>query len=92
LSKSYWLNYHYMLPWDWKNDEFGTYEKGFITFIIKMWYELGLINQMKTTTSNDVREALYKVATSMMTMDEALAEIKQNAEEAAYKEKLLYRH
>jgi len=81
-----------MLPWDWKNDEFGTYEKGFITFIIKMWYELGLINQMKTTTSNDVREALYKVATSMMTMDEALAEIKQNAEEAAYKEKLLYRH
>jgi len=81
-----------MLPWDWKNDEFGTYETGFITFIIKMWYELGLINQMKTATSNDVREALYKIATSMMTMDEALAEIKQNAEKTAYKEKLLYRH
>ncbi|TGZ53154.1 acyl-CoA Delta-9 desaturase-like [Temnothorax longispinosus] len=92
LSKSYWLNYHYVIPWDWKNDEFGTYETGFITFVVKMWRELGLINQLKTATSDDVREALYKIATSKMTLNEALAEIKENAEEAAYKEKLIYRH
>jgi len=81
-----------MVPWDWRNDEFGTYEKGFITFIIKMWRELGLINQLKTATSNDVREALYKVATSKMTMNEALAEVKEHAEDVAYKQKLIYRH
>jgi len=92
LSKSYWLNYHYMLPWDWKNDEFGMYETGFITFIVKMWRELGLINEMTTATTNDVREALYKIAASKMTENEALAEIKENAKEAAYKEKLVYRH
>lgn len=81
-----------MLPWDWKNDEFGPYEMGFMTFIIKLWRELGLINEMKTATCDDIREALYQVAASKMTMDEALAEIKKNAEETAKKEKLIYRH
>ncbi|XP_011637431.1 acyl-CoA Delta(11) desaturase [Pogonomyrmex barbatus] len=92
LSKSYWLNYHYLLPWDWKSDEFGTYETGFNTFIVKMWRELDFINEMKTATSDDVREALYKIATSKMTMKEALEEIKANSEEVAYKEKLIFRH
>ncbi|GAB1864918.1 Acyl-CoA Delta(11) desaturase [Camponotus japonicus] len=92
LSKSYWLNYHYQLPWDWKNDEFGTYERGFNTFIIKMWRELGLINEMKTTTSNEVRDVLCKVAMSEMTLKEALDELKRNAEAAAYKEKLMFHH
>ncbi|XP_012529365.1 acyl-CoA Delta(11) desaturase [Monomorium pharaonis] len=92
LSKSYWMNYHYMIPWDWKSGEFGNYERGFITFIIKMFYELGFINQMKTATCNDVREALYKVATSEMTMDEALSKVKESAEDAALRDKLMYRH
>ncbi|XP_012062686.1 PREDICTED: acyl-CoA Delta(11) desaturase [Atta cephalotes] len=92
LSKSYWLNYHYMLPWDWKSEEFGSYERGLISFILKMWYELGFINQLKTTTCDDIREALYKVVSSEMTLDEALAEVKQNAEENAYREMLKYHH
>ncbi|XP_011165662.3 acyl-CoA Delta(11) desaturase [Solenopsis invicta] len=92
LSKSYWMNYHYLLPWDWKSDEFGTYGRGFVTLVIKMLYEFGFINQMKTATCNDVREALYKVAISEKTMNEALEEVKKNAEEAAYRQKLKYRH
>lgn len=92
LSKSYWLNYHYILPWDWKNDEFGTYEMGFITFIIKICVELKLIDQLKTATCDDVREALYKIAILDMTMDEALAEVKEKAEETAIKEKLCFHH
>lgn len=92
LLKSYWLNYHYQLPWDWKNDEFGTYERGFNTFIVKMWRELGLINEMKTTSSKEVRDALCKIAMSEMTLKEALDELKTNAEAAAYKEKLIFHH
>jgi len=92
LSKSYWLNYHYVLPWDWKNDEFGPYETGFATFIVKMWRELGFINQMKTATNDDVRNALCKIATSETTLKEALAEIQKNAEEIAYREKLIFHH
>ncbi|CAL1689307.1 unnamed protein product [Lasius platythorax] len=92
LSKSYWLNYHYVLPWDWKNDEFGTYETGFATFIVKMWRELGFINEMKTATTDDVRNALCKIATSETTLKEALAEIQKNAEAIAYREKLMFHH
>lgn len=81
-----------MIPWDWKSDEFGTYETGFNTFIVKIWRELGFVDQMKTSSNEDVQEALYKVATSKMTMNAALEKIKQNAEEAAFKEKLKYHH
>jgi len=81
-----------MLPWDWKSEEFGSYERGLTSFILKMWYELGFINQLKTTTCDDIREALYKVASSEMTLDEALMEVKQNAKEIAYREMLKYHH
>lgn len=92
LSKSYWLNYHYMIPWDWKSDEFGTYKTGFATFIVKMWRELGFINEMKTATSKDVQDALCKIATSETTLKEALTEIQKNAEAVAYKKKLMFHH
>lgn len=92
VNKSYWLNYHYIIPWDYKNDEFGTYNRGFATFIIKMWRELDLINELKTNTTEDVREALYKIATEEMTLKEALRELKKKADEAALKKKLTYHH
>ncbi|XP_029664649.1 acyl-CoA Delta(11) desaturase [Formica exsecta] len=92
VSKSYWLNYHYILAWDFKSDEFGNYNTGFVTFIVKMWHELGFINEMKTATSNDVRDALCKMATSETTLKEALAEMQTNAEAVAYKQKLMYHH
>lgn len=92
ISKSYWLNYHYLVPWDWKSDEFGKYETGFVTFIIKIWRELGLIQKMKTTNSEDVREALYKIASSKATINEALTELEEHATEQAHKEALIYHH
>lgn len=57
-----------------------------------MWRELGLINEMKTTSSKEVRDALCKIAMSEMTLKEALDELKTNAEAAAYKEKLIFHH
>lgn len=60
--------------------------------MIKMWRELGLVNEMKTTTSNDVRDALCKIATSEMTLKEALDELKRTAQETAYREKLMFHH
>lgn len=57
-----------------------------------MWRELDLISEMKTATSDDVREALYKIASEKLTMNEALSEMKNKAEEAAWKEKLTYHH
>lgn len=57
-----------------------------------MWHELGLINEMKTVTNEDVRNALCKVAMSETTLKEALAEIHENAKTTAYREKLMFHH
>ncbi|XP_070159131.1 acyl-CoA Delta-9 desaturase [Polyergus mexicanus] len=92
VSKSYWLNYHYLVAWDFKNDEFGNYNAGFATFIVKMLRELGCINEMTTTTSKDVRDALCKMATSETTLKRAMTEMQKNAEAVAYKQKLMYHH
>lgn len=80
------------MPWDWKNDEFGPYESGYNTFILKMWYELGMVNEMKTTSSEDVREGLYKVATSEKTLNEVLDEMKEKAIDGAQRQKLMFHH
>lgn len=57
-----------------------------------MWRELGFVNEMKTTNSKDVRDALCKVAMLEMTLKEALDELKRNAEATAYREKLMFHH
>ena len=31
VTKSYWPQYHYLMPWDYKSGEFGTYGKLFQT-------------------------------------------------------------
>lgn len=92
MRKSYWLNYHYLLPWDWKSGEFGSYDSGYGTFVLKVLYELGLIDCMRTTSSEDIRQALYKATTSKITMAQALEEIKDKAQADAIKQTLCYHH
>lgn len=92
IWKSYWLNYHYIIPWDWKSDEFGHYEKGFVTFMLKMWYELGLVSEQTTVSSKKIQEILYKITMSEITMNEALDILKKDAVENAIMEKLICHH
>ncbi|XP_058810675.1 acyl-CoA Delta-9 desaturase isoform X2 [Phymastichus coffea] len=92
LSKSYWPNYHYMLPWDYKCGEFGTYDRGCSTFFIKIWENLGLVDSLKTASSDAIREALYKAASKKCDIAESLESVRKIAEEEAAKAKLRYRH
>ncbi|XP_020286514.1 acyl-CoA Delta(11) desaturase-like [Pseudomyrmex gracilis] len=92
ISKSYWLNYHYLVSWDWKTDELGCYENGFATFFLKIFRELGFVDQMKTNSSEDVRKILWKITNNEKTMKEALDELKQIAEETAHRERLVFHH
>ncbi|XP_032666234.1 acyl-CoA Delta(11) desaturase-like [Odontomachus brunneus] len=91
LSKSYWANYHYIIPYDWKSNEFGLYENGFTTFIFKIWYEMGLIDGMKTVNTEDVRETLEKIAISKVSIKNAFDELKEKSEINACKQRLIYR-
>ncbi|XP_012276448.1 acyl-CoA Delta(11) desaturase [Orussus abietinus] len=85
VRKSYWPNYHYLLPWDWKCGEFGTYDSGCITFLIRSWASLGLVTKLKTATTEAIRDTLGKAATKKKTMKESLDELKNVSEEDAIK-------
>lgn len=92
LDKSYWPNYHYLLPWDWKTGEFGGYDKGFATFFIRMWESMGLVTSSKTISSQAVREVLSLAAEKKKTPPECWDELKRIAEEEAKKAALRYHH
>ncbi|XP_014231255.1 acyl-CoA desaturase [Trichogramma pretiosum] len=92
LNKSYWLNYHYLLPWDYKCDEFGTYDRGCGTFFIKTCENLGLVSYLKTASSESIRDALYKAASKKSDIPSSLESVKKIADDEAAKAKLRYRH
>ncbi|XP_066580889.1 acyl-CoA Delta-9 desaturase [Prorops nasuta] len=92
LNKSYWINYHYLLPWDVNSGEFGTYDSGFGSLIIKLWNELGLINRLKSPTTENIRETLHKLATAKTDVDEVLSELKETVETQAKMIDLQYKH
>ncbi|XP_011303352.1 acyl-CoA desaturase [Fopius arisanus] len=92
INRSFWLNYHYLLPWDWKTDEFGGYDTGVSGFTIKCLNELGLINNLKTTSSQLIREALYKSATSKKTTCDVLDDLKKAVEYETARINLHYHH
>ncbi|XP_017796933.1 PREDICTED: acyl-CoA Delta(11) desaturase [Habropoda laboriosa] len=92
ITASFWPLYHYMVPWDWKSGEFGTYGAGCGTFMIKMWHELGMVNDLQTTNTEDIREMLHRVAKKELTMEDGLDQLKETSMFNASKERLLIRY
>ncbi|XP_034174559.2 acyl-CoA Delta-9 desaturase [Osmia lignaria lignaria] len=92
VKKSCWPMYHYAVPWDWKSGEFGTYDSGCSTFFIKMWYELGLINDLQTVDTDSIREVLHRVARKKLPLNEGLTQLKEISVYNIQKEKLLIRN
>ncbi|XP_034944315.1 acyl-CoA desaturase [Chelonus insularis] len=92
ISKSYWHHYHYLLPFDWKCGEFGSYDQGIATNTLKILHVFGAVSGMKTVSSTNVREALYKATSKNKSLSETLEEIKAAAELETVKTKLQYQH
>nr|CAD7407324.1 unnamed protein product [Timema cristinae] len=59
LTKSFWPFYHYLLPWDFNSGEYGSYEDGFSTAMIKVWAALGWAFSLRTIDSEGVKKALH---------------------------------
>ncbi|XP_033225619.1 acyl-CoA Delta(11) desaturase [Belonocnema kinseyi] len=92
LNKSYWPNYHYLLPWDWKTGEYGGYDRGFATFFINTWRSMGLVSSAKTITSEAIRDVLGLAAEKKASPSEYWDELKKISEEEAKKAELRYHH
>ncbi|XP_070498186.1 acyl-CoA Delta-9 desaturase [Chironomus tepperi] len=58
VTKTYWPQYHYLLPYDYQSGEFGNYGEGSSTSLIRIFAAMGWATNLKTVTSEAVRKGL----------------------------------
>ncbi|KAF6213357.1 hypothetical protein GE061_011076 [Apolygus lucorum] len=81
ITKSLWPQYHYLLPWDYKSGEFGTYDSGVCTTVFKILAVLGLVEKPTTISSGGVKKALAAAVETGKPLQECL-----NAHKATVKD------
>lgn len=60
VNKTYWTQYHYLAPFDYLTGEYGDYGTGWTTKFIKVCEALDLAHDLRTISSDDVKNAVYK--------------------------------
>ncbi|XP_049947548.1 acyl-CoA Delta-9 desaturase-like [Schistocerca serialis cubense] len=58
LNRTHWPQYHYLLPWDYRTGEFGSYDDDCVTTAIRVWAALGWAWGLRTVGRDAVRRAL----------------------------------
>lgn len=74
VTKSYWPQYHYLLPWDYQSGEFGNYGQGCSTAFIRVFAALGMVTNLQTVTSEAVKKGLAKAVDTGRPIVECLKE------------------
>lgn len=78
ITKSYWPQYHYLTPYDYKCGEFGSYASGCSTAFIRVCAALGWASDLRTITSDSAKAALIQSAHSGKPIDVCLAETEKS--------------
>ncbi|XP_052902664.1 acyl-CoA Delta-9 desaturase [Anopheles moucheti] len=58
VTKSYWPQYHYLLPFDYQSGEFGNYGAGCTTAFIRICAATGQAAKLQTMTTEAVKRGL----------------------------------
>lgn len=58
VNKSLWPQYHYLLPFDYRSGEYGTYNEGCSTAFLRILAALGCATDLRTIDTNTIRESL----------------------------------
>ena len=72
VTKSYWPQYHYFLPWDYQTGEFGTYGTDCTSKFIRVMAAVGLASNLRTIDSDGVKRALAKCIDSGHSIEDCL--------------------
>ncbi|CAH0407060.1 unnamed protein product [Chilo suppressalis] len=72
LSKSFWPHYHYLIPYDYKSGEYGTYDSGCTSAFIRVCAALGLATDLKTVDTATVQKALADAARTKLPVQTCL--------------------
>jgi len=84
ITKSYWPQYHYMVPWDYLTSEYGAYGIDCTSKFIRAMAAIGAAGDLKTVDPEAVREASFKSITGKKTIAECLAELEHCSVEKQY--------
>ncbi|KAG6460182.1 hypothetical protein O3G_MSEX011821 [Manduca sexta] len=74
ISMSFWPQYHYLIPYDYKSGEYGTYDSGCSSAFIRVWAALGLATDLRTVESKTIQRALANVAKTKRSLQTCLEE------------------
>lgn len=75
ITKSHWLRYHHIIPWDYQVGEYSGYGDGFLTSMIRVFAAFGWATNLKTVNSGTMQEAVYNATVSGKTVDECVRDI-----------------
>ncbi|CAG9765037.1 unnamed protein product [Ceutorhynchus assimilis] len=79
ITKTYWISYHYLTPWDYQASEYGKYGTDWVSKFIKVCAALEYATDLKTIDSHGVRSALTKSVTENKHITECLTEMAKTA-------------
>uniref|UniRef100_A0A336M291 CSON009060 protein n=1 Tax=Culicoides sonorensis TaxID=179676 RepID=A0A336M291_CULSO len=74
VTRSYWPQYHYLLPWDYQSGEFGNYGNGLTTAFIRVCAAIGEAEDLQTMTTDAVKKGLTMAVDSGRPVVECLKE------------------
>ncbi|KAJ2942656.1 hypothetical protein O0L34_g2125 [Tuta absoluta] len=75
LAKTFWPHYHYLVPYDYKSGEFGTYDCGCSTAFIRVWAALGLAWDLRTVEPATIQQAMADAAKTKRALKECIESI-----------------
>ncbi|XP_044761000.1 acyl-CoA Delta-12 desaturase [Coccinella septempunctata] len=77
FTKTHWISYHYMAPFDYQTGEYGKYGDDCPTMFIKMCEALNLASDLKTVDSDTIRKALVKSVDEKKSLSSTLHEMQE---------------
>lgn len=80
INKSYWLSYHYLVPWDYQTSEYGKYGTDCTSAFIRVCAALEFATDLRVCDSNTARSALYMSIETEKSVSDCLNEIVKSAD------------
>ncbi|XP_055676515.1 acyl-CoA Delta-9 desaturase [Lutzomyia longipalpis] len=74
ITKTYWPQYHYLMPWDYQTGEFGNYGEGLTTILIRVFAALEMATDLSTISTDAVKTGLTMAVDSGRPVVECLRE------------------
>ncbi|XP_017778812.1 PREDICTED: acyl-CoA Delta(11) desaturase [Nicrophorus vespilloides] len=84
VDKNYWIQYHYLAPWDYLCSEFGKYGTDCTTKFIRACAAIGWASDLKTVDPETVREMAFQSIETKTSVADCFAQVEKVSIEKQY--------